>query len=95
MFTQPQLQVYCAAEGRHLNVIRNLFQQGEAYLTGTESIPSERSLFISGGVLVLLDWSGGMCMRGNVSVNQAADHLLIFQAMFAGLGFEKIHTVFG
>jgi hypothetical protein len=32
-----------------------------------------------------------MYMRGNVFVNQATDHLLIFQAMFVGLGFEKIH----
>jgi len=29
-------------------------------------------------------------MRGNIFVNQTADHLLIFQAMFVGLGLKKI-----
>jgi hypothetical protein len=33
-------------------------------------------------------------MCGNIFVNQAADHLLIFQAMFVGLGLKKVHTVF-
>ena len=36
-----------------------------------------------------------MCMRGNIFVNQAANHLLILQAMFVGLCFEKIYTVLG
>ena len=34
-------------------------------------------------------------MYRNVFVNQTADHLLIFQAMSAGLNLEKIYTLFG
>ena len=33
-------------------------------------------------------------MCGDVFINEAANHLLIFQAMFVSLGFEKIHTTF-
>jgi len=33
-------------------------------------------------------------MCGDVFINEAANHLLIFQAMFVSLSFEKIHTTF-
>ena len=35
-----------------------------------------------------------MRMRRNVSIKEAADHLLIFQSVLASLGFEETHTVF-
>jgi hypothetical protein len=34
-------------------------------------------------------------MYGDIFVYQATNHLLIFQTMFFGLSFKKIHTSFG